>query len=120
MKGSGGPSGLDVQAWQRMLSSFKGASSNLAAAMAAAARKLCTDQVRGAGLEAFVAARLVALNKKQTPGVRPIVVGEVYCRIIAKAILTCVSSDIAAAVVPHQLCVGNPSACEAATISVQS
>eukprot|EP00117_Sycon_ciliatum_P026925 scpid109997/ scgid21986/ len=25
MKGLGGPSGLDVQAWQRMLSSFKGA-----------------------------------------------------------------------------------------------
>ena len=43
-----------------------------------------------------------------------------YRRIITKAIITRVSSDIAAAVVPHQLCVGNPSACEAATISVQS
>ena len=60
----------------------------------------------------------MALNKN--PGVRPIAVGEVYRRIIAKAILTRVSFDIAAAVVPHQLCVGNPSACEAATISVQS
>eukprot|EP00117_Sycon_ciliatum_P017622 scpid80707/ scgid16549/ len=117
MKGSGGPSGLDVQAWQRMLSSFKGASSNLAAAMAAAARKLCTDRVGGAGLVAFVAARLVALDKN--PDVHPLAVGEVYRRIIAKAMLQCVSADIAEAVIPHQLCVGVPAACEAAECVVQ-
>ena len=117
MKGSGGPSGLDVQAWQRMLSAFKGASSNLAAALAAAAKRICTTDVDPASLPAFVAARLVALDKR--PGVRPIAVGEVARRIIAKAVLQCISSDIAAAVIPHQLCVGVPAACEAAVRAVQ-
>ena len=112
MKGSGGPSGLDVQAWQRMLSAFKGASSNLAAALAAAAKRIRTTDVDPASLSAFVAARLVALGKR--PGVRPIAVGEVARRIIAKAVLQCISSDIATAVIPHQLCVGVPAACEAA------
>ena len=86
-KESCSPPGLDMQAWERMLSSFKGASSKLAAAMAAAARKLCTDQVRRAGVDAFFSSAFGGFQQKN-PGVRPRAVGEVYRRIIAQAILT--------------------------------
>lgn len=41
--------------------------------LASVARKLCTTLVDPKGLEAFVAGRLIVLNKK--PGVRPIGVG---------------------------------------------
>ena len=44
------------------------------------------------GLKAFVASRLIALNK--CPGVRPIGVGEVTRCIIGKAILATISDDI--------------------------
>ena len=126
--GSGGPSGLDVAAWQRMLTVFKGASANLASALAAAAKRLCREVVDPQILSAFVAARLVPLEKSagdaagatSSIGVRPIAVGEVHRRIIAKAILDCVSTDVVAAVAPFQVCVGMPSACEAAVLAVQS
>ena len=49
------------------------------------ARCLCTQEVDLKELMAFVACRLIPLDKK--PGVRPIGIGDVSRRIIAKAVL---------------------------------
>ena len=56
--------------------------------------------------------RLVALDKN--PGVRPIGVGEVVRRIIAKAVLSIIGPDIQRAAGPLQFCAGQSSGVEAA------
>ena len=74
-----------------MCSSFKEASANVCDAIAAVARRLCTSEAPTIGLDAFLACRLVPLNKN--PGVYPNTIGEVICRIVAKAILRVVLKD---------------------------
>ena len=90
--GSAGPSGVDSAGWRRLCSSFQYASKELCSALAAVARRICTSYVDPNSLKAFVASRLIALNK--CPGIRPIGVGKVVRRIIGKAILTVISEDI--------------------------
>ena len=112
MKGAAGPSGLDSEAWTRMLTCFGPASNRLCTALADSARVLCTANIEPSFMEAFTAARLIPLDK--SPGVRPIAVGEVFRRIIGRAIMKVIESDVRAATAPRQLCVGMPAACEAA------
>jgi len=112
LSGSAGPSGLDAVAWRRMLTGFKGASNNLASALAGFAKCLCTMDLSHRALIPFLAGRLIPLNKN--PGVRPISVGEVLRRIVGKAIMSVIERDVLSAVAPWQLCVGLPSACEVA------
>ena len=81
--GSAGPSGLDSFAWRRLCSSFGVVSHDLCSALAAVGRRLCSSLVNPESISAFVACRLIPLDK--CPGVRPIGVGEVPRRIIAKA-----------------------------------
>ena len=76
-----GLSGLDAYAWRRLCSSFGSASHNLCSALAAVGRHICTTFLRPEGLSAFVACRLIPLDK--CPGVRPIGVGEVPRRNVA-------------------------------------
>ena len=73
--GAAGPSNLDAHGWRHICSSYHGASADICNALASLARRLCTDYVDPAGLTAFTACRLIALDKY--PGVRPIGVGEV-------------------------------------------
>ncbi len=105
-QGSAGPSGLDAQAWRRLCSSFK---HNLCTALANVGKRIATTAVHPEGLTAFVACRLVPIDK--CPGVRPIGIGEVPRRIIAKAILKAG---------PLQLCAGQDGGCEAAVHSMKS
>ena len=70
------------------------------------------DYVDPAGLTAFTACRLIALDK--CPGVRPIGVDEVVQWIIGKAILSVVGIEIQQSAGSLQLCAGQPSGCEAA------
>ena len=65
-----------------------------------------------------MACRLVALDKN--PGVRPIGIGEVVRRIIAKAVLSVVGGDIQQAAGALQLCAGQISGVEAAIHSMRS
>ena len=111
-QGAAGPSGLDAQAWRRMCSSFKSASTSLCTALAGVGKHIATTLIHPEGLNALVACRLIPLNK--CPGVRPIGVGEVPRRIIAKAVLRIVSKDVEAAAGPLQLCAGQDGGCEAA------
>ena len=110
--GAAGLSGLDAHSWRRLCSSFKPDSKQLCSALAAVGRRLCTENINPNHLDAFVACRLIPLDK--CPGVRPIGIGEVPRRIIAKAILTLLQSDIVDASGPLQVCAGQESGCEAA------
>ncbi len=73
-QGAACPSGIDGAGWRRLCSSFKGALSNLCHSLALVARRLCSSYVDPNGLSAFVACRLITLDKN--PGVRPIGIGE--------------------------------------------
>lgn len=110
--GAAGPSNLDAHGWRRICTSFHGASADICNALAGLARRLCTEYVDPAGLTAFTACRLIALDKH--PGVRPIGVGEVIRRIVGKAILSIVGVEIQQSAGSLQLCAGQPSGCEAA------
>ena len=59
-----------------------------------------------------MACRLIPLNKN--PGVRPIGIGKVPRRIIAKVVLKTVSDDVQSAAGPLQTCAGHEAGCEAA------
>ena len=106
MDGAAGPSGLDAAAWKRMCTS------DMCDSLASTARRICSCFVDPRGLSAFVACRLIALDKH--PGVRPIGVGETVRRIVGRAIATANSDDIQDAAGPLQVCAGHPSGCEAA------
>ena len=73
--GAAGPSNLDAHCWRCICSSYHGASADVCNALAGLARRLYTEYVDPAGLTAFTACCLIALDK--CPGVRPIGVGEV-------------------------------------------
>ena len=60
----------------------------------------------------MVASHLIALDK--CPGVRPIRIGEISRRIISKAVLVILGSDVIDVTGPLQLCVGQDLGCEAA------
>jgi hypothetical protein len=76
------------------------------------ARRLCTTSVDTDSVTAYVACRLIALNRE--PGVRLIGIGEVPRRIIAKAILKVVGDDVKLAAGTLQTCAGQEAGCEAA------
>ena len=110
--GAAGPSGIDANGWKRMCTAFKRQSSNLCNSLASVAKKLSTSYIDPKGLSTFTASRLIAIDK--SPGVRPIAIGEVSRRIISKAILAVVHSDVLDAAGSSQLCAGLKSGCEAA------
>ena len=111
-EGAAGPSGLDAAAWRRLCTSFKSGSTELCDALAAVARRICTTYVDPSSLTAFVACRLIALD--ECPGVCPIGSDEMVRRIIGKAIVKTISTDIQEATGPLQTCgAGHLSGCEA-------
>ena len=116
--GAAGPSGVDAYAWHRLCSSFGSASVALCNSLAAVARHLCIQDVDSAELMAFVACRLIPLDKKL--GVRPIGVGDVPRWIIAKAILHVIGDDIQLAAGALQTCAGHNAGSEAAIHAMKS
>jgi hypothetical protein len=110
--GAAGPPGVDAFAWRCICSSFKSTSTDLCNALASVARRLCTTSVDTDSVTAYVACSLIPLNKE--PGVRPIGIGEVSRRIIAKAILKVVGDDVKLAAGTIQTCAGHEAGCEAA------
>ena len=116
-QGAAGPSGLDSTAWRRMCCSFQHASRDLCNALASIERRICTQSVSASSVSAFVACRLIALNK--CPGVRPIGIGEISRRIVAKAVMQIVKDDIAKSTGPLQTCSGLEGGCEASVHTTQ-
>ena len=111
-QGAAGPSWADAADWRRFCSCFKKSSDDLCSSLAAVARKLCTRYIDPVGISAFISGRLIALDKQ--PGVRPIGIGEVSRRIIGKAVLHTIKTDIQEVAGSLQLCAGQPAGCEAA------
>ena len=76
-KGSCSPSAMNAERWGRMLTSkqFGNSSSHLCKAIVRMKRKLCTVEDQHKSLEAFVACRLILLDKNR--GLRPIGIGEI-------------------------------------------
>ena len=110
--GAAGPSGMDADAWRHMCTSFGDASDTLCDAIAKCAQRLATTYIDPASLDAYVASRLIPLNKH--PGVRPIGIVEVLRRIISKSILSIIKHDIQDAAGSLQLCAGQECGIEAA------
>ena len=104
--GAAGPSNLDAHGGRCICTSYHGASADRCNALVSLVRRLCTDYVDPAGLTAFTACRLIALDK--CPGVRPISVGEVVRPIIGKAILSVIGVEIQQSAGSLQLCAGQP------------
>ena len=78
---------------------------------------LCSEElVDPKSIQGLVACQLIPLDK--SPGVRPIGAGEVLRRIIDKAILTVLKSDILNVTGYQQLCAGLEAGCEVAVQAV--
>ena len=95
-----------------MVTSFKDTSSTLCTALSALAQRLATEYVDPSGLEALLANRGIAISK--TVGLRPVGVGEIARRIIAKATAHVTGEDVREAVGALQLCAGHPIGVESA------
>ena len=85
LQGSGGPDGVDAVECKRWILRHGLASAHLQAEMAQWANWLGNDKVAWARTRAFMAARSIPLDKE--PGVRPVGVGCIFRRVIAKAFL---------------------------------
>ena len=73
-------------------------------------KKLCTVENQSISLEAFLANRLIPLDKN--PGLRPIGIGEVLRRIAGKVIVSHLKEDVIQSVGSLQVCAGQDAGCE--------
>ena len=111
-RGDAGPSGLVAHCWRRLCTSFHFASWDLCQSLALVARRLCVSLVDPKGLSAFLACRLIAVDK--CPGVRPIGICECATKIISKAILFVTKGDVQQVAGSLQLCAGQIAGIESA------
>ena len=111
-KGRAGPLGYDAEGGKRPYTStqFEDSTTDLCNTFAEVIKKLCTVENLSSSLEAFLACRLMALDKN--PGLRPIPVGEVLRRFASKVIVTHARDDIVASVGSLQVCAGHGAGCE--------
>ena len=108
-------SGIDANGFKRVLTSksFKKSGINLCESLATLTRKLCTEAVDPLTIEPLLANLLIPLDK-ESGEVRPIGVGEVIRRIIAKCFLKVLKQDVVEASGAMQVCTGQKSGSEAA------
>ena len=113
-QGSAGPSGMDSEGWARLLCSnqFRTKSAELCSSIADMAKKLSSKTINPRYLHAYVASRLIALDKN--PGIRPIGIGEVLRRIVGKALTTVMKPELIESTGPIQVCAGLQGGIEAA------
>ena len=120
MSGSGGPTLIDTDTWKDLLCSkvFGTNAIELRQAVADLAKKLCIEEIHPDSLVEYTANRLIPLDKGPTkdnkPGVRPIGIGEVLRRIVAKLLIGLIKEDIIQAAGPIQTCAGLKGGIEAA------
>ena len=101
-----------------MCTSFQQDSTELCEALANVCKRICFSFVDPESLTAFVACRLIALDK--CPGVRPIGIGEVIRRILGKAVLATIGNEIQEAAGALQVCAGHQAGSEAAVHAMRS
>ena len=112
-KGGSGPSGMDADGWKKIIFSkkFKQSADDFCRALANVAIKLSTKDDLTETLEAFLACRLIPLDKN--PGLRPIGIGEVVRRVVGKAIMNTFRDNVIESVGSLQTCAGHEAGCEA-------
>ena len=103
---------MDVDGWKRFLISKQSGktSIDLCKAFAEVIKKICSIENQSASLEAFLACRLIPLDKN--PGLRPIGIGEVLRRIAGKVVVTHFRTEIVTSVGSLQVCAGQEAGCE--------
>ena len=115
-RGSSGPSGMNALDWKRLCMIFHGPSKALCNAIASVARRICIEYV---DLTCCCIVLLLTNSLNKNPGVRPIGICETVRRVLGKAILAIVGSDVQKATGFLQLCASQSSGCEAAVQCVQ-
>ena len=110
---------MDADGWRKLFvgNAFGETSIDLCHAFAKVIRKLCAVSNLHHSLDAFLACRLIPLDKN--PGLRPIGVGEILRRIAGKAVVSVVREDILNSVGSLQVCAGHDAGCEAAVHAMQ-
>ena len=89
---------------------FGKSSFDLCKAFSDVIRKICSIENQSASLEAFLACRVIPLDKN--PGLRPIGIGEVLRRIAGKVVVTHIRTEIVTSVGTPQVCAGQEARCE--------
>ena len=112
--GGSGSSTMDTGGWRRILCSnnFSDTNVDLRKAIANFIKKICTEKVSAVSIKAFVACRLIPLDKN--PGLRPMEVGEILHRITRKVIVSVLKKKVASSAGPLQVCAGQEAGSEAA------
>ena len=114
--GNHGPSGLDANEWQRLLTSFKSSSADLCKMIAKVAKRIATSHLTF--LLPYNSCQLIALGKG--PAVRPIGIGEVLRRIIGRTLVKCIKADLNILGGDQQLSMGPKGGIEHAIHSLRS
>ena len=78
---------------------------------------MCKDEITDNSLEAYLACRLMPLDKK--PGLRPIGVGEVLRRIAGKFVMSVTRKDVKESRSQVQMCAGHEAGCETAVHAME-
>ncbi len=120
-KGAGGWSGVDSDDLRPLFCSknFGQAADDLCDSLAEMTKRLCRCYVDPEALSSFLACRLVPLEKGEND-VRPIGIGETLRRMVGKAAVKAIRSDIRASCGSLQVCAGMEGGCEAAIHAVRS
>ena len=104
LSGSAGPGGLDSETCKAWLLGYGQASGTLRSEIASLTTWIANQHPPWAAYRALMACRLVALDKQ--PGTRPVGIGELYRRLMAKCVLHTVGGRATNACGNYNLCVG--------------
>jgi len=110
LSGSAGLINFDSHAMKNLLLSHKDSSRKLRDAIARFASWLANENVPWAAYRGLMMCREVALDKM--PGIRPIGIGEIFRRLIAKCVLEAAGPQATSACGSDQLCAGLKLGCE--------
>jgi hypothetical protein len=117
LSGAAGPSGTDAVELRNWLLRFGKESEALRQELAEWANWLANGHPPWAAYRALMACRLVALDKQ--PGVRPVGIGEIIRRLIAKCVLETVGKEATSACDNLNLCAGLASGIEGAVHAIK-